>query len=252
MPKTIVFVSCVKTKAPEPRPARSLYTSPLFTFSSTYAESLSPHWYILSAKYGLVHPEQVIAPYEKTLNNMSAAERKAWTADVLESLRDIVAPGDELVFLAGVRYREGLIPTLLHWGCKVSIPMEGLSFGRQLSWLKAKVVEGAKKDSTKYISRGSDHPAGTSKHQGGTMSQADQIRNHVIKTYIEPARKAGHKTVKVCARDVHKDLKLKNNYPNVCNALDGDKFKDQARVIIHIRSGPKQSSSVIWKYEISK
>ena len=136
MSMTIVFVSCVKTKAPEPRPARSLYTSPLFTFASTYAEKISPHWYVLSAMYGVVHPDQVIEPYEKTLNNMPTAERKAWAAEVLEPLRDIVAPGDELIFLSGIRYREGLIPTLLSWGCKISIPMEGLSFGKQLSWLK--------------------------------------------------------------------------------------------------------------------
>ena len=136
MPQTIVFVSCVKTKAPEQRPARSLYTSPLFTFASTYAERLSPHWYVLSAKYGVVHPDEIIAPYEKTLNKMPTAERKAWAKDVLDSLKDIVAPGDEIVFLAGVRYRQDLIPTLERWGCKTAIPMEGLTFGQQLSWLK--------------------------------------------------------------------------------------------------------------------
>ena len=141
MTQTIVFVSCVKTKAPEPRSARALYTSSLFTFASKYAETLSLHWYVLSAKYGVVHPDEVIAPYEKTLNKMPAAERKAWAADVLETLSNIVAPGDELVFLAGTRYREGLIPTLLSWGCKVSIPMEGLSFGRQLSWLKKQIEQ---------------------------------------------------------------------------------------------------------------
>ena len=136
MTKIIALVSCVKTKAAEPRPARSLYTSPLFTFASTYAEKISNQWYVLSAKYGLVDPDEVIAPYEKTLNKMPISERKAWAADVLESLKDFVAPGDEIIFLAGVRYRQDLIRQLESWGCTVSIPMEGLTFGQQLSWLK--------------------------------------------------------------------------------------------------------------------
>ena len=39
--------------------------------------------------------------------------------------------------LAGERYREGLVPFLVQRGYTVTIPLQGLSFGRQLQWLKA-------------------------------------------------------------------------------------------------------------------
>ncbi len=132
----VVLVSCVKSKTSKPMPAQDLYTSDLFHKTSAYARLVGDSWYILSAKYGLLVPNQIIEPYEKTLNKMAAAERKIWASNVLESLKDIVSPGDEVVFLAGDRYRRDLIETLEEWGCKIYIPMEGLSFGRQLSWLK--------------------------------------------------------------------------------------------------------------------
>lgn len=133
--KKIALVSCVKTKADKPKPAKELYISPLFRKSSTYAQKVGDEWYILSAKYGLLSPEQVISPYEKTLRNMGASDRRNWAKRVLKQLTDIVSAGDEIVILAGKDYRENLINPLINMGCKISIPMEGLVFGKQLRWL---------------------------------------------------------------------------------------------------------------------
>jgi hypothetical protein len=45
-----------------------------------YVESTHSPWFILSAEHGLVSPDLILAPYERTLNAMSALERKAWAA----------------------------------------------------------------------------------------------------------------------------------------------------------------------------
>ena len=134
--KRIVLVSCVKSKTTGPNPAQNLYISDLFQKTSAYAKLIGDSWYILSAKYGLLSPDQVIEPYEKTLNKMGAGERKSWAKSVMSDLAKIVTPGDEVVFLAGVKYRENLIHPLTKMGSKISVPMEGLSFGNQLKWLK--------------------------------------------------------------------------------------------------------------------
>ena len=86
--------------------------------------------------------------------------------------------------------------------------------------------------------------------EGEIMSLADQIRTHVIKAYVKPGRKAGNSTIKITAKEVHTDLGLKSRYPAVCSALDGDKFKDQADVMLRSRSGPQQSSTAAWIFEI--
>jgi len=134
--KRIVLISCVKSKTTGPNPAQDLYISDLFQKSSAYAKLIGDSWYILSAKYGLLSPDQVIEPYEKTLNEMGVGERKSWAKSVMSDLAKIVTPGDEVVFLAGVKYRENLIQPLTKMGSKISVPMEGLSFGNQLKWLK--------------------------------------------------------------------------------------------------------------------
>lgn len=136
----IALVSCVKSKRSTATRAADLYTSPLFRGLREYAERVSDEWYILSAEHGLVHPDRVLAPYERTLNSMRKAERQAWAENVRSRLLEVLPPGADVVILAGARYREGLIPFLELKGFPVSVPLEGLSFGRQLQWLAAQGI----------------------------------------------------------------------------------------------------------------
>lgn len=130
----IILISCVKSKLDHPAKAENLYISDLFKSSLAYAKSLKPHAiFILSAKYGLVPLDQKIAPYEKTLKNMSTSERKNWANQVLDQLRQYTdLQSDLFIILAGQTYREYLLPALKHY----QIPLEGLSFGQQLHELK--------------------------------------------------------------------------------------------------------------------
>ncbi|WP_367186017.1 DUF6884 domain-containing protein [Mesorhizobium escarrei] len=54
---------CVKSKLSHEAAARDLYTSPLFTGARGLAEGNRVRWYVLSALYGLVAPQAVVAPY---------------------------------------------------------------------------------------------------------------------------------------------------------------------------------------------
>ncbi|MBA3891656.1 MAG: hypothetical protein H0X64_14115 [Gemmatimonadaceae bacterium] len=135
LPRTIAMVACARTKRAQSTIARDLYVSDLFSKARAYAEANSADWYILSAKHGAIHPQTVIEPYDMTLNTMGAAEREAWAARVLAQLDDVIQSGDTALFLAGQRYREGLIPDLKARGVQVEVPMEGLPIGAQLQWL---------------------------------------------------------------------------------------------------------------------
>lgn len=132
----IALVSCVKSKGMTPAPARDLYTSQLFKGMRRYAESKADAWYILSAKYGVVLPDEVIEPYEQTLNRMTKDERTAWAERVQQSLYGLFPAGVTVVLLAGERYREGIIPFLEARGVVIEAPMAGLGIGSQLKWLK--------------------------------------------------------------------------------------------------------------------
>jgi cytoplasmic iron level regulating protein YaaA (DUF328/UPF0246 family) len=129
----IICISCVKSKRNRRSKASDLYTSPLFTKMLEYAKAQAPsRIFILSAEHGLLELDDEIEPYEKTLNTMKKAERQQWATKVLAQLRTKTdLQSDEFIFLAGNRYRELLTPHIKRF----SVPMENLSFGRQLAWL---------------------------------------------------------------------------------------------------------------------
>ena len=132
---SIYLVSCVSQKRDQLCAARDLYISDWFIKARRYAESSTCPWYILSAEYGLVPPDQIIAPYERTLNTMGVMDRRSWADHVSLQISEAVPDLKQVVFLAGKRYREILIHHLSDRDVKVSIPMERLRIGEQLSWL---------------------------------------------------------------------------------------------------------------------
>lgn len=136
---TVYLISCVKTKQTFPCRAKDLYVSELFAKARNYAEASNAPWFILSAEYGLLSPEQVVDPYERTLNKMRKEERDAWAQKVLLQIEAELPAIKRVVFLAGNKYREGLIPALRSRGIEVCVPMEGLKIGQQLGWLKRRL-----------------------------------------------------------------------------------------------------------------
>ena len=137
----LYLVYCVKTKQCCPALARDLYTSDWFVKARTCVERTGRSWYILSAKYGLVDPNEQIEPYEKTLNNMGVDDRRAWARGVIGALDPHLTDVKSVVFLASKKYREFLESVLHRRGIAVSTPMEGLRQGEQLAWLRACLEE---------------------------------------------------------------------------------------------------------------
>lgn len=130
-----VLVSCVKTKLPHPAPARDLYCSIWFRKARRLVEAQHAPWFILSAQHGLVDPNEVIAPYERTLKELSIEEQRNWADGVLRRLVPQLRGRARVVFLAGEVYRALLVKPLQEAGWRVEMPMEGLAQGEQLAWL---------------------------------------------------------------------------------------------------------------------
>src|SRR5437870_2566119 len=123
MAKRYFLVQCVSKKRSRPRPARDLYCSDWFLKARAYVEAQNQPWFILSGKHGLVRPERVISPYNRTLPAMTREGRRVWAERVQAQLRRHLRPGDQVVFLAGEVYRDHLVPAVRAMGCSVRIPM---------------------------------------------------------------------------------------------------------------------------------
>lgn len=135
----LCLVSCVGRKGQSPAPAKDLYLSDWFIKARRVVEMESWKWFVLSAKHGLLDPEESVAPYEKTLNTMSAEERRSWASETWQALEPHLAGVRSVVLFAGQKYREHLEPRLRDLRIEVQVPMEGLAIGEQLAWLKRRL-----------------------------------------------------------------------------------------------------------------
>ena len=134
-PLTLHLVSCVSVKLQQPSVARDLYVSPWFRKARAVVERSGNKWFILSAKHGLLAPEEIVAPYEQTLNTMRVAARRAWGEMVIRQFDATGLKPNRVVMFAGSRDREFLVRPLSERVPNLEIPMEGLAIGQQLAWL---------------------------------------------------------------------------------------------------------------------
>lgn len=138
-----VLVGCGADKRDEACAAKNLYTSDYFTKKRDFAELYGDDWYITSAKHHILHPDEEIEPYDKSLTNMSAAERRAWGSDASDQLRELDWEHvDIVVLLMGQLYIEPIEPTLETFPVTIGYPFEHTEGnGEQISWLKKRITE---------------------------------------------------------------------------------------------------------------
>lgn len=131
---TIGLVACCKTKLDRRTTAENLYASDLFQKAAAYCRLKYDRWFILSAKYGLVVPCQLIDPYEETLVGKSADEQRKWAGRVVGQLksRDLLNRQQVFMVHAGADYARFLVEHLP----RHELPLKGLGIGQQLGWYK--------------------------------------------------------------------------------------------------------------------
>lgn len=130
----VVLIGCTKSKRDRPSPARELYQeSDLFQKRLRYAEWRDPDlMLVLSAKHHVLEMDEIVAPYDVTLYDMSAGRVRAWATEVCTQLREVAdLERDRFIILAGRKYYEELLAHLSH----VEIPTEGMKIGETKSFL---------------------------------------------------------------------------------------------------------------------
>lgn len=112
--------------------------SDLFRKAYSYATKNYDSVVILSAKYGLLFPDEKIEPYDLTLNDMNSLQRKEWTEKVFNQMKSRLNlhDFDKVFFHAGKKYRQHLIPKLDSMGIYCEVPLKHLGIGKQKTWYK--------------------------------------------------------------------------------------------------------------------
>tara|TARA_R100001082_G_scaffold95948_2_gene63344 strand:+ start:315 stop:755 length:441 start_codon:yes stop_codon:yes gene_type:complete len=125
---TLIIISCGKRKYKGEHLAKDLYCAPMFKKSRAYAELNSKHWRILSAKYGVLHPDDKVHNYDHTIKDKTATELNNWNNKVSKQLQPFI--NWKITLLAPAAYC-GWINNFKH----VDMPLKGISLGFRNQWL---------------------------------------------------------------------------------------------------------------------
>jgi hypothetical protein len=82
----LLLVGCVETQLSTMAPARELYQGPVFTRRCEYAQASGLPWFVLSSRWGLVRPDELVAPSRLSLADQPSMYRRAWGRLVAEQL----------------------------------------------------------------------------------------------------------------------------------------------------------------------
>lgn len=128
----IALISCTKVKQTYPCVAENMYSpSTLFRKARDYVSKKGyVRWFVLSARYGLLNPTDIIRPYDVTLKDMSKDEVIEWSRCVSDKINFVWLK--EVHFYSGERYRKFLIPMLEERNIKCVVPLKGMGIGQQL------------------------------------------------------------------------------------------------------------------------
>jgi cytoplasmic iron level regulating protein YaaA (DUF328/UPF0246 family) len=131
----VALVSCGSEKSPaskkHPVPAKDLYTGGLFRQARAYAERHADAWLILSGKYGVLHPDDLVGWYDVWLGKLPLAEREAWGERVRRELKELGVWDKHIVLLGGKEYERAVE------GAPHAIkPLAGLEMGYRRRWFK--------------------------------------------------------------------------------------------------------------------
>ena len=109
----IHLITCVKEKQNHSCPAVEMYQGTLFQRLVTIAQKEADRFFILSGKYGLLLPEEIIDPYDVHLGQTSDVYQKKWSAKVIEKLQlhtDLL--NDHFVLYCSEAYHRLIIPAI--------------------------------------------------------------------------------------------------------------------------------------------
>jgi len=131
----IVLVGCSSSKAASARRAAELFTGATFAKARAHALATGCPWYVLSAKWGLLDPDELVAPYDVYLADRPTQYRTAWGAWVVAQLADRHDLRGAVVEVhAGDAYCRPLAGPLAAAGATLHEPLVGLRQGERLAW----------------------------------------------------------------------------------------------------------------------
>ncbi len=126
---SVILIGGGKAQLSEPAAARDLYVSPLFARRRARAEASGVPWFVVSGRWGLLDPGDVLAPYSFSLAEQPANYQRAWGRFVAEQLclAGSVGRGDVVEIYTGAVHAAALTAPIEYLGARVRRATVGAS-----------------------------------------------------------------------------------------------------------------------------
>ncbi len=122
----VVLIGSSGATAAAPVRVADLFQSAGFTRAREHAVSSGLPWFVLSAKHGLLEPDDVVAPYALELGDSSTVYRSAWGEWVAAQLGERVQlAGATVEVYGGVDFAQPLRQPLARRGAALELPLPG-------------------------------------------------------------------------------------------------------------------------------
>lgn len=145
MSLTVAVINCGAEKCSSSKKAKDLYTGSLFVASRQYVESNYDSYIILSAKYHMCLPNDILQPYELYLGHLSKADKKVWNEITAQEMAQTFPVGTVFDFYTSKMYQEGLIPILRSLGYTCNTNLNNLGMGYKIQWFQQHTKRNTKK-----------------------------------------------------------------------------------------------------------
>lgn len=124
----VCLVGCGKAKLPYAAPAKKLYVGTLTKMSIVWADRNCNRFGILSAKYGLLGPDQKVETYNLRISDLGTTERIQWGKEVAAASK-LWRVNTPCIVLAGSDYTKALPFPFVDL-------LKGLALFQRMTWLK--------------------------------------------------------------------------------------------------------------------
>ncbi|NUP47084.1 MAG: hypothetical protein HOW97_07185 [Catenulispora sp.] len=118
---SVILIGGGKAQVSEPAAVRDLYASPLFARRRARAEASGVPWFVVSGRWGLLAPGDVLAPYSFSFAEQSVNYKRAWGRFVAEQLCVVssIGRGDVVEICATDAYAAALAAPIQYLGAHV-------------------------------------------------------------------------------------------------------------------------------------
>ena len=122
----VVLIGSSGATAPGPLPAAQLFESAGFARARQHAAGSGHPWFVVTAKHGLLDPDDVVAPFDIQLGDRSTGYRTAWGEWVVAQLADrLLLEGLTVEVHGGVDFAQPLRHPLTRRGAALDLQLPG-------------------------------------------------------------------------------------------------------------------------------